>query len=158
ALLRPRSRLRHGDVLEIGGARVTLRADARATRVSVRISGAGEVIATAPNERRLKEAVDFALSRSDWILQRLSSRPSPWPFAPGQAIMLRGETVRLEPALGAGAARLARSEAGAVIRSGGEGEAFSRRVESLLRREARKDLAARVELHCRALNLPKPKI
>ncbi len=158
ALLRPRPRLRHGDVLEVAGARVTLRTDARARRVSLRISGAGEVIATAPNERRLKEAADFALARSDWILQRLSRRPSPWPFAPGHAITLRGEAVRLESTAGAGAARLMRTESGLVIRSGGDGEAFSRRVESLLRREARRDLEARVEIHCRTLGLPKPKI
>jgi predicted metal-dependent hydrolase len=157
-LLRPRARLRHGDVVEVAGARVTLRADSRARRVSLRISGAGEVIATAPNERRLKEAHDFALSRSDWILERLAKRPSPWPFAPGGMIHLRGEALRLEPATGAGAARVAATPVGRVIRSGGEGEAFSRRIESLLRREARRDLEARVEVHCRALDLPIPKI
>jgi predicted metal-dependent hydrolase len=153
-----RPRLRHGDVLEVAGARVTLRTDARARRVSLRISGAGEVIATAPSERRLAEAAEFARTRADWIVERLSARPSATAFAPGAAVALRGQPVRLEPAPGAGAARLVHGAAGLVIRSGGEGEAFSRRVESLLRREARRDLEARVEVHCRALALPAPTI
>jgi predicted metal-dependent hydrolase len=153
-----RRRFRHGDVLELDCARVRLRADSRARRVSLRISGSGEVIATAPNERRLGEAADFARSRSDWILERLSARPSAVAFAPGATIALRGELVRLEAVPGAGAARLVHTGAGLVIRSGGEDESFSRRVESLLRREARRDLEARVEIHCRTLHLPIPKI
>jgi hypothetical protein len=155
-----RPRLRHGDVLEIEGARVRLRADSRARRVSLRVSGAGEVIATAPSERRLAEAVEFAKTRADWILERLQARPSTTVFAPGGAIVLRGEAVRLEPApgAGAGAARLVHTPEGLVIRSGGEGEAFSRRVEALLKREARRDLQARVAVHCHTLALPFPKI
>jgi len=155
-LFRPRHR--HGDVLEIEGARVRLRADSRARRVSLRISGSGEVIATAPSERRLAEAVAFAKSRADWILERLQARPSAVAFAPGGVIALRGETVRLEPAPGAAAARVVATPEGLAIRSGGEGEAFSRRVEALLKREARRDLEARVEVHCRTLALPQPKI
>jgi predicted metal-dependent hydrolase len=156
SLFRPR--LRHGDVLEIEGARVRLRADSRARRVSLRISGGGEVVATAPSERRLSEAADFAKSRVDWILERLQARPSATAFAPDGAIALRGERVRLEQAPGAGAARLVSTPEGLAIRSSGDGEAFSRRVEALLKREARRDLQARVEAHCRTLALPLPKI
>jgi predicted metal-dependent hydrolase len=145
-------------MLEVGGARVMLRANARARRVSLRISGSGEVIATAPSERRLSEAADFARSRSEWILERLKARPAATAFAPGAAIALRGEPTWLEQAHGAGAARLVQTGVGPVVRSGGEGEAFSRRIESLLRREARRDLEARVEVHCRTLGLPVPKI
>ncbi len=153
-----RSRHRHGDVLEIAGARVVLKANPRARRVSIRISGAGEVVATAPSERRLSEAADFARSRAGWISERLSVRPAASAFAPGGEVRLRGEPVRLEPSGGAGAARLVRGEGPAVIRSGGEGEAFSRRVQNLLMREARTDLEARTAYHCAALGLPVPKI
>jgi predicted metal-dependent hydrolase len=153
-----KKRFRHGDVLELDCARVRLRADSRARRVSLRISGSGEVIATAPSERRLSEAADFARSRAEWILERLSARPSAVAFQPGAVIALRGELVRLEAVPGASAARLVHTGQGLVIRSGGEGEAFSRRIESLLRREARRDLEARVEVHCRALCLPIPKL
>lgn len=147
-------------MIEISGARIILRADARARRVSLRISGSGEVIATAPSERRLAEAVDFARSRSDWLLERLSARPTVAPFAPGGVVRLRGEAARLEAVPGAAAARLlfAPDDGAPVIRSGGEGEAFARRIEAFLRREARKDLEARTEAHCRALSLPVPKI
>jgi predicted metal-dependent hydrolase len=154
-----RPRLRHGDVIEVSGARILLRADARARRVSLRISGSGEVIATAPSERRLAEAVEFARTRSDWIQERLSARPGPLPFAPGGVVRLRGEAARLEAVPGSSAGRLVFApDGGPVIRSGGEGEAFSRRIEAFLRREARKDLEARTEAHCRALGLPVPKI
>jgi predicted metal-dependent hydrolase len=40
---------------------------------------------------------------------------------------------------------------GPVIHSGGEGEAFARRVENLLKREARTQLLARTEVHLQAL-------
>lgn len=143
-------------MVEVGGARVRLRADSRARRVSLRISGAGEVIATAPSERRLAEAADFAHARIDWIRERLGARPTASAFAPGAEIAVRGRRFRLAQVPGAGAARLVEAEG--LIHSGGEGEAFSRRIEALLRREARRDLETRVEVHCRALGLSCPKI
>ena len=61
----------------------------------------------------------------------------------------------------ASAARLVEdvNESGAelVIVSGGEGEAFARRVENLLRREALKELTERTGHHARALGLKVPK-
>ena len=47
------------------------------------------------------------------------------------------------------AARLV--EDGTIIRSGGEGEAYARRVENLLKREARDTLLERTDHHLRAL-------
>ena len=64
-------------------------------------------------------------------------------------ISLKGRPVRLEAAPGAGAARLV--EDGTVSRSGGEGEAYARRVENLLKRLARETLVERTEHHLRAL-------
>lgn len=155
-LFRPRHR--HGDVLEIAGARVTLKANPRARRVSIRITGAGEVTATAPSERRLGEAADFARSRAGWIAQRLAARPAPMLFTPAGQVLLRGATVRLDRVAGASAARLVEVEGRPVIRSGGEGEAFSRRVQALLQREARRDLEARTFAHCATLGLAPPKV
>ena len=68
SLFRTAPKLQHGDHFILDGATVRLRVDGRARRVSLRIDQtAGEVIATAPNTRRLSEAVDFARSRAVWI-------------------------------------------------------------------------------------------
>ena len=151
--------LKHGDVLEIGGARVVLRANPRARRVSLRVNSAsGEVIAVAPSERRLPEAVDFARQRQGWIAARLKARTPGAPFAPGSTIPFRGDLVRLEPVAGASAARALQGAAGVRIVSGGEGEAFSRRVESLLRREAARALQGRTAVHASALGLSLPRV
>jgi predicted metal-dependent hydrolase len=151
-------RVKPGDVLEVSGARVHLRVNTRARRVSLRISGTGEVVATAPSARRLAEAAEFALARADWIQARLSVRPAPSAFAPGGRVALRGEPARLEAVPGSGAARVVQTETGRVIRAGGEGPAYARRVEALLKREARRDLEAATQAHCRTLGLPVPKI
>jgi predicted metal-dependent hydrolase len=144
----------NGQVLEVAGARLVLKTNARARRVSLRVDGArGEVIAVAPNERRLSEAVDFAHQRSAWIAERLKARPRGAPFAPGQAIPLRGELIRLEASGDAAAARFARDDEGRKIISGGEGEAFARRIERLLRAEAKKELQVRTDVHVAALGL-----
>lgn len=149
----------NGQVLELAGARLVLKTNARARRVSIRVDGArGEVVAVAPNERRLTEAVDFAFSRADWIAARLKARPRGTPFAPGGAIPLRGEPVRLEASGNAAAARFVRDETGVRIVSGGEGEAFARRVERLLRAEAKRELQARTEVHAAALGLKVPAV
>ena len=62
-----------------------------------------------------------------------------------------GRPARLEATGGAGAARLVEGADGHVILSGGEGEAFARRVENLLKRLARDTLGERTEVHRTAL-------
>ena len=130
---------RNGQRLPLDGEGLALRlsVNPRARRISIRIDArAGEAVAVAPSERRLADAVAFARTRNDWILERLTARPA------GQPLVAGG---------GAGAARLSADDAGPVIISGGEGEAFSRRVENLLKREARRALVARTEVHLRTL-------
>lgn len=138
-----------------GGETIPLRlsVNPRARRISIRIDArAGEAVAIAPNERRLSEAVAFARSKAGWIAERLEARVEGQPLTPGQTILLHGVETRLEATGTSGAARLTRDEQGPVIRSGGEGEAFARRVENLLKREARAQLVARTEVHLKALN------
>ncbi len=110
---------------------------------------AGEAVVIAPSERGLAQAVAFARSKGVWISERLAARPQGRPLQPGQVISLKGRPVRLEATSGAGAARLV--EDGTVIRSGGEGEAYARRVENLLKRLARDVLVDRTEHHLRTL-------
>ncbi|WP_029414897.1 M48 family metallopeptidase [Brevundimonas bacteroides] len=135
-----------------GGGALRLSVNPRARRISVRIDGRrGEAVAVAPSERRLADAVAFARSKSDWIAERLSARPAGAALEPGAVIPVEGRPVRLEATSGTGAARLVEGPDGARILSGGDGEAFSRRVLNLLKRLARQRLSERTEVHRRAL-------
>jgi predicted metal-dependent hydrolase len=140
--------------VEVAGRPVVLRANPRARRLTLRVSSAGEVTVTAPSARRFAEAAEFARRRADWIAEKLAERPAGTPFRPGLEIPLRGRPVRLEAAPGKGAARLK----GDVILSGGERDAYARRVLNLLRREALRDLTARTAVHAAALGAPIPKV
>jgi hypothetical protein len=159
ALLRARVTLKDGDVVDVDGSQVRLTVRPRARRVSLRIDTLrGEALAIAPSQSRLPTALAFARERSQWIIERLKARPPASPYAPGGSVPLRGVETPLSSAGGAGAARLRPGEGGPEIVSGGEGEAFSRRVERLLRREALADLTARTEAHAQALGLPMPRV
>ncbi len=135
-----------------GGVTLRLSANPRARRISVRIDPkTGEAVATAPNERRLVDAVAFARTRTDWIAERLSERPGGQGFAPGGTVLLNGVETPLLASGGAGAARIIVVEGRPAITSGGEGEAYARRVERLLRAEARRALEDRTAVHLRTL-------
>ncbi len=145
---------RNGQRLPLdGGAALRLSVNPRARRISIRIDArAGEAVAIAPSERRLGDAVAFARSKAGWIAERLEARIDGRPLAPGQTILVQGVATRLESTGTTGAARLTSDADGAVIRSGGDGEAFARRVENLLKRLARDTLTARTEVHLKTLN------
>nr|WP_246328748.1 SprT family zinc-dependent metalloprotease [Brevundimonas lenta] len=124
----------------------------RARRPSIRIDGrAGEAVVVAPTERRLTEAVAFARTKSAWMRERLAERPEGSPLEPGAVVPLFGRPTRLVAVNGAGAARLIDGPDGPVIQSGGEGEAFARRIENLFKRLARQVLLERTEHHLRTL-------
>ena len=140
----------------LNGAVVPLRltVNPRARRVSIRIDARqGQAVAVAPRERLLGDAVKFARSKTAWIFERLEARVEGRPLDPGQVIPVHGRDTRLEATGTSGAARLVQTDDGPVIRSGGEGEAFARRVENLLKREARTALVARTDVHIHTLGL-----
>ena len=135
-----------------GGHALRLSVNPRARRISIRIdTRAGEAVAIAPSERRLADAVAFARSKAAWIAERLAARPGGTTLEPGAVIPFRGGTVQLESSGGAGSARLVEGPDGPRIVSGGEGEAFARRVVNLLKRVARETLQTRTDFHLRAL-------
>lgn len=135
-----------------GGHALRLSVNPRARRISIRIdTRKGEAVAIAPSERRLADAVAFARSKSAWITERLAARMEGTALEHGAEIPFRGGTVRLEATGGAGAARLVEGPDGLRIVSGGEGEAFARRVINLLKRAARETLQTRTDFHLRAL-------
>lgn len=137
---------------EILGVSARLSVNPRARRLSIRIDGrAGEAVLVAPSERKLADVVAFARTKAAWMRQRLAERPQGTPLEPGATVPLFGRDTRLAATGGAGAARLIDGPDGPVIQSGGDGEAFSRRVENLIKRLARQVLVERTEHHLRTL-------
>jgi predicted metal-dependent hydrolase len=153
----PASSLKPGDSIKVAGHPVRLKVNARARTLGLRFDTArGEVTVTAPSTRRLPEAAEFARRRAEWIISHLQTLPPAQPFEPEAVIPFRGSPCRLKAIPGAGAARL--SPGARTITSGGEGEAFARRVLNLLKREALADLQARSAVHAAALRVPMPRI
>lgn len=143
---------RNGQRLPLEGLTARLSVNPRARRLSIRIDArAGEAVLIAPSERKLADVVAFARTKASWIRERLAERPRGTPLEPGAAINLFGRPTRLIATGGAGAARLTEDADGPVIASGGEGEAYARRVENLFKRVARETLQDRTDIHLRAL-------
>jgi predicted metal-dependent hydrolase len=143
---------RNGQRLPLDGVAARLSVNPRARRLSIRIDArAGEAVLIAPSERKLADVVAFARTKASWMRERLAERPHGTPLEPGAIIDLFGRPTRLVAVRGAGAARLIDSADGPIIQSGGEGEAFARRVENLFKRLARQVLVERTEHHLRTL-------
>lgn len=143
---------RNGQRLPLEGLTARLSVNPRARRLSIRIDArAGEAVLIAPSERKLAEVVAFARTKADWMRERLAERPQGTPIQPGAVIDLFGKPTRLIATGGAGAARLTEDADGPVIASGGEGEAYARRVENLFKRVARDTLQTRTDVHLRTL-------
>jgi len=137
---------------EAVGVPARLSVNPRARRLSIRIDGrAGEAVLVAPSERKLAEVVAFARTKASWMRDRLAERPDGAPLEPGAVIPLFGVPTRLVAVNGAGAARLIDGPDGPFVQSGGEGEAFARRVENLFKRLARQVLVERTEHHLHTL-------
>ena len=149
-----------GDLIEVAGARVRLKVSPRASRVSLRIDQTKrEVIASAPSQRRLHEAVAFAGQRAHWIAAHIQALPRPTTVAPGERLDVFGQPHRLEAAESRLKAGFYEDEDGhAVLRAFGEGEAFARSVVRLLKRHALEVLAERTAVHAAALGRPAPKV
>ena len=143
---------RNGQRLPLDGIAARLSVNPRARRLAIRIDArAGEAVLIAPSERRLADVVAFARTKASWMRERLAERPHGTPLEPGAVIDLFGQPVRLVAVGGAGAARLTEDAGGPVIASGGEGEAYARRVENLFKRVARDTLQTRTDVHLRTL-------
>lgn len=146
----PSSKFAHGDRLQVAGADVRLRVDGRARRVSLRLdAGRREVIATAPTQRRLTEAVEFAHKRADWIAGLIAKLPGTTAIGPGAVIEVLGLPVVLETGPGRG-----KLEPSRIVAP--DGARFTPTVMRLLKAEARRVLVERTADHARALDQPMP--
>ena len=154
-------KLVHGQVVEVAGAPVRLRVDARARRVSLRIDPRRrEVVAVAASARRLPDALAFAHARAAWIAERLAAVPRPRALEPGVVIPFAGEPCRLERAAMRVSPRViaATAEESARLVASGEGETFARAALRALKAEALRRLSARTAVHVAALGLAQPPV
>ena len=161
-LTRRKAKLSPGDLVEIDGRPVRLKVHASARRVSLRLDSAKrEIVATAPNLRRLPDALAFAQSRAGWIAERLDALPEPQGFAPGQVISVAGAPCRLErPAMRIPPKIIpARDDEPArLLAYGGDQATFGRAVVRALKAEALGLLKARTAAHAAALGAAPPSV
>lgn len=160
SLLRPATAYAAGDVLDCGEYKLRLKVNTRARRISLRIDArTGEAVVTAPRPRSLADAVDFARSRHDWILQNRREQGAPQPFAPGMVIHIRGHAVTLAEKAGAITARPLQTEDGSwqLVTSGDE-KLFTRRIERYLRQLALKALQTETDRYAAMLGVSGVKI
>lgn len=145
-------RFSDGDRLEIGGWPVRLRVDGRARRVSLRVDRAkSEIVALAPNPKRLNEAVAFAQEKAGWIAKQLTALPQRMSLAPGGVLRLNDQPYRLE--VGPGRARL---EEGRIVAP--DDPNWGLKVIRLAKREALTVLTERTAIHATALGRPMPSV
>jgi predicted metal-dependent hydrolase len=133
-------------ILKLKGREVplTVRRNPRARRLTLRLDQAsGAAHLSLPRGVALAEGLDFARSRTDWILKQLESLPPHVPFAEGARIPYLGELheIRSAPWARRGVWR----EAGCIWVSG-FAEHLSRRVADHLRQAARRQLSGRARI------------
>lgn len=172
-------RSRSGDTIDIEveglAAPVEVRRSARAGRLTLRVNEARRgAVLTMPLRASLGDAGDFLNRHAAWLRERLAALPAPVPFADGALVPLRGIThaVRLVGRVrGRGVVWTVAGDDGTdramswdpasppscasppAICVAGDREHVARRLADWLRREARKDLSARVARHAETLEL-----
>lgn len=144
--------------VEIGGRLLplALRRTPTARRMTMRLAPDGsEVRITLPRWGRSAEALQFARSKSEWLIAQLDALPDSATLGDGAAIAYLGErfTLRHDPArprrvvLGEGEFRL-----------GGPAESLGPRLMRWMQGEARRLLAEDLSYYCLRAGLPVPRL
>lgn len=149
-----------GQVLDFGAYVLRLKVNARARRISLRIDNkTGEAVVTAPRVKHLKDAVDFARTRHDWIIEKRAGQAAPEAFAPGQILMIKGHAVTLAEKGGVISARPEQQDDGSwQLISSGDGKTYARRIERYLRQQALKTLQVETDRYAGMLGVTGVKI
>ena len=144
--------------------RINLRRLASARRFTLRVRAAAQdVVLTMPARGSLNEAKYFATRHAAWIGAKLRRLPERIPFAPGEAVPLRGILHRITHyASRRGAVWIESSTANMgstpLLCVGGEEPFVARRVRDYLVKEARRDIEAAVRAHTSRLKISARKI
>ena len=149
-----------GQVIDFGDYVLRLKVNGRARRISLRIDNkTGEAVVTAPKLGHLKDAVDFARSRHDWILDKRRDQPQPEAFAPGVVIQIKGHAVTLAEQSGIISARPVQQTDGSWhLVSSGDAKTYARRIERYLRQQALKALQVETDHYAEQLSVSGVKI
>ena len=148
-----------GERVEIAGSPVRFRTSSRARRVSLRIDAIKrEVIATAPNLRRLADAAAFAKERGPWMARELARLPKAQDVSPLTQLNVFDLPLVIERA-GLHAAIIPASDdaAGRLILPADAARAPAA-LTRLLRRHALVTLTARTEIYSARVGRPAPKV
>jgi predicted metal-dependent hydrolase len=144
--------------------RINLRRLASARRFTLRVRAATQdVVLTMPARGSLNEAKFFAARHAAWIDAKLRRLPERIPFAPGEAVPLRGILHRIAHcASRRGAVRIESNAANMgsmpLLWVGGEEPFVARRVRDYLVKEARRDIEAAVRSHASRLKISARKV
>jgi predicted metal-dependent hydrolase len=107
----------------------------RARRITLRLDGlSGDVRLVLPKRMALREGLDFATQKADWLLAQLDALPARIPFTDGAVIPLLGRDHVIRHV--AGARRGVWRQDGEIFVSG-FAEHLPRRVTDFLKSEAR---------------------
>ena len=149
-----------GQALDCGAYTLRLKVNARARRISLRIDNkTGEAVVTAPRAKHLKDAVDFARTRHDWIVKIRGNQQKPAPFAPGCALSIKGHAVTLAEKAGVITPKPVQAEDGSwQLVSSGDESAYARRIERYLRQQAMKTLQAETDRQAARLGVTGVKV
>lgn len=144
------------EIETIDGRRVAVRlvVNQRARHISVRIDPTRrEAIATAPSQRQLKHAAQFAAERAGWIASELARLPQGVQLTPGARIPLRGVTHILAHEHGRGASRIEAGEPPRLVTPAPDVALFESRLLRFFKDQARADLQVRVAQHAATLGV-----
>jgi hypothetical protein len=130
---------------------LAVRRSARARRITLRIDDTtGSVVLTLPRRVALSEGLAFADEKQRWIERRLDSLPPHVAFEADAHIPVLGRKRRVIWSSGPPRAVLLDEE---VIRVGGERGLVAKRLEAWLKRHAREEITARVDVMCRQIKV-----
>ncbi len=113
--------------------------NSRARRITLRLDGlSGDVRLVLPKRMALREGLDFATQKADWLLAQLDALPARVPFTDGAVIPLLGRDHVIRHV--AGARRGVWRQDGEIFVSG-RAEHLPRRITDFLKAEARAAIA-----------------
>ncbi len=121
----------------------------RARRITLRLDGSsGGVRLVLPKRTALRDGLDFAQRKADWLLEQIDARPVWVPFEDGARVPLLGRehVIRHVPAARRGVWR----EPGTIFVSG-FAEHVARRVGDFLKAEARGEIVPRARAKAAAV-------
>ena len=120
---------------------VTMRLNPRARRLIVKVHpSTGEISVTAPSQRSLDRALDFAQGEAPWIARQLARVPAPVVLAPGARLPFRGREHAIVKADGG---PVTHDSQALVLRVSGRDEHVPRRIVDFLKKESRRLLSDR---------------